>query len=352
MAISRRSALKTFLLGTAAASVAACGRHASSLATPASPTASALSEAADFSAVHLTDIHVRKKRKGDVGYRACIGDVHALARQPELALMGGDLAFDGLYTAKDEFLEQLDLYREITDSLGCPAYAAVGNHDVLGWNERRKVGVGDPELGKGPFLERLGLDRSYYSFDHRGWHFVVLDSIHPKEAEHGPSYEARLGETQLHWLAKDLGAANKPTVVMTHIAAFCNIGTMNGDPAAKAMAPGMVLLDTKDLRHVLERHGVKLVLQGHSHRTEELRFRGVTYLTSPAVSGCWWGGTWNGFQQGYSVLHFRGEEVRTEQRHYAWVHQLEPDDETERTRQTEWDAFEAEQAALLAKERA
>jgi len=70
--------------------------------------------------------------------------------------------------------------------------------------------------------------------------------------------------------AYDLGAAgDRPKIVVTHHAAFCNTGQQSGNTDAKAMNPHMVLQDTVAFREVCERHGVKLVLQGHSHAPEE-----------------------------------------------------------------------------------
>jgi 3',5'-cyclic AMP phosphodiesterase CpdA len=117
------------------------------------------------------------------------------------------------------------------------------------------------------------------------------------------------------------------------------------------MVPNMVLRDNRDLRYVLERHKVKALLQGHSHRTEDYLFRGVWYLTGPAVSSAWWGGTWNGFPQGYTVFHARGEQLTWERVNFPWKHHLEPEDNLERERQAQWDAFEAEQERLLRAER-
>src|SRR5690606_19704762 len=53
-----------------------------------------------FSFVHLTDMHVRRKRKGDLGYAVCIDDVKKNFGKAHFALMGGDLAFDGNYNEK------------------------------------------------------------------------------------------------------------------------------------------------------------------------------------------------------------------------------------------------------------
>src|SRR5687767_7844257 len=70
-----------------------------------------------FSFLHLTDMHVTRKRKGHVGYEACVNAVNTFNRSSDFVLMGGDLAFDGNYTAKEEFIDQIDLYKSISDTL-------------------------------------------------------------------------------------------------------------------------------------------------------------------------------------------------------------------------------------------
>jgi 3',5'-cyclic-AMP phosphodiesterase len=305
----------------------------------------------DFSFLHLTDMHVRRKRQGHKGYQACIDTVNAKETSSEFVLMGGDLAFDGNYTAKEEFIDQIDLYKGISDQLNIPYYNSIGNHDVLGWNSRRKVPVDDPDLGKKLIMDMLGMKASYYSFNHKNWHFVVMDSIHPVVADHGPSYKAKFGEEQLEWLRFDLGSHyGMPTVVMTHIAAFCHLGQMNGDSKFNAIGH-MVVEDTEDFRHIIERHNVKAVLQGHSHVPEDFFYNGIWYITSQSVSAAWWGGNWKGFKPGYTVLTTSGEDLSWERKTFQWTHQLEPEDELERKRIAEREAFEQEQAMLLKEER-
>ncbi len=306
----------------------------------------------DFSFVHLTDMHVTPKRWGDKGFRRCLESLRDLKPKPAFLLMGGDLAFDGLYTPKADFEEQIRLYREITNGFGIPHYHCMGNHDVLGWSNRRKVASDDPDLGKKLIMERLEWEKSYYSFDFGGWHFVVLDSIHPINADNGPTYEPRIGDEQLEWLAYDLGAAaGKPTVAMTHIAAFCNLGQLHGDPNRKAMDGHMVLWDTHRLRAILERHGVKALLQGHSHVIEEYRFNDVWYLTSAAVSGAWWAGSWAGKVPGYTVFRCRGNELTWEHIAFPWEAHLEPEDDLERQKIAEDEAAKKEQRRLRDLER-
>jgi 3',5'-cyclic AMP phosphodiesterase CpdA len=234
-----------------------------------------------------------------------------------------------------------------------PYYHALGNHDALGWSSRRKCDPNDPEIGMKMIMDRLGMERNYYSFDAHGWHFAILDTMFEVKTDNGPTYTGKIGDEQLAWLARDLGrAGTRPKVVVMHIAAFCAIGQINGDPDTKAVTPGMVVADNKALRLILERHGVKVVLQGHSHMIEDYTFNGVTYLTSPAVSACWWSGTWMGFPYGYTHLFVKGDQLTWERPTIAWETYLEPEDSLERDRTKERAEFEAEQARLLAEERA
>jgi Icc protein len=351
MEISRREFVGGALAAAAAALLPGQSRAGRPPGTADVPNAQ--DGPAEFTFVHLSDMHVTPKRWGDKGYRKCIESVRELEPRPAFALMGGDLAFDGLYTPKADFEEQIRLYKEISAGLGIPYYNCMGNHDVLGWSSRRKVPLGDPELGKKMIMDRLEWNKSYYSFDFGGWHFVVLDSIYPTQAEHGPSYEPRIGREQLEWLAYDLGAAgNRPKIAVTHIAAFCNIGQINGDPSRKAMDGSMVLWDNKELRHILERHQVKALLQGHSHRIEEYRLDGVWYLTSAAVSGAWWAGNWVGSAPGYTVFRCRGDQLSWTHHVFPWEPHLQPEDDLERTKIAEQEAFEEEQRRLLERERA
>ncbi|MGE0480928.1 MAG: metallophosphoesterase [Phycisphaerae bacterium] len=314
--------------------------------------------AGDFSFVHLTDMHVTPKRKGDIGYAACIEHVRGLAtrdaagERPAFALMGGDLAFDGNYTPKRDFEEQIRLYQEASRKLGIPYYNCMGNHDALGFGSRRKVPADDPDIGKKLIMDRLEWEKSYYSFGHGGWHFAVLDSIFPIKTANGPSYEPRIGAEQLEWLAYDLGAAGeRPKICVTHIAAFCAIGQINGDREAKALGH-MTISDSKALREILERHDVKALLQGHSHRIEEYRFNGVWYLTSPAVSGAWWAGDWVGSPPGYTVFRCHGDELTWRHEFFGWQERLEPEDELERGKIAAHARFIAEQRELRTRERA
>src|SRR5690606_37895957 len=94
-----------------------------------------------------------------------------------------------------------------------PRYHVVGNHDFDSLSKEAFQGV----------VENTGIprDKTFYSFDHGGVHFVVLDACF---LEDGTPYapgnfgwtETYIPKEQLDWLASDLGATDAPAIICTH----------------------------------------------------------------------------------------------------------------------------------------
>jgi hypothetical protein len=124
---------------------------------------------------------------------------------------------------------------------------------------------------------------------------------------------------------------------------------MNGDPKFNPFGH-MVIEDTVAFRAIIERHNVKVVLQGHSHVPEDFYYNGIWYITSQSVSAAWWGGNWKGFNPGYSVFRTNGETLNWERRSFEWQHQLEPEDTLERQKIAEHETFEKQQTQLREQE--
>jgi len=88
----------------------------------------------------------------------------------------------------------------------------------------------------------------YYAFDHKGFHFVVLDNVSDKEF--------RLGETQLQWLAADLTQLPKdtPVVALTHRPLFelyrpWGWFTPDGDKAMELLRPARATVFYGHIHH-------------------------------------------------------------------------------------------------------
>jgi 3',5'-cyclic-AMP phosphodiesterase len=353
MNVSRREFLASGVAGSIAAGAAGMLIGGGSGAAASHDSQPSTGPAGSFNFVHLTDQHITHRRHAPEGYGKCIAAINAIKPAPDFVLMGGDMVFDGCYTAKDDYQNQIRLFKEITRELKYPWHPCLGNHDVLGWSAREKVAPSDPGYGKRMLMDALEWREPYYSFDHKGWHFAVLDSAYPAKRDGRIVQEPRIGPKQLEWLGYDLGAAgDRPKIAVVHVAAFCNVGQINGDPKYLAMDGNMVVWDTKELRKVLERHNVKLLLQGHSHRVEDTFWNGTWYVTGAAASGAWWAGSWTGSDPGYTIVRCDGDRVTWSHESYPWQPHLDPKDTLERKKIADQQADRTEQQRLRQLERA
>ncbi|HVS14298.1 MAG TPA: metallophosphoesterase [Thermoanaerobaculia bacterium] len=303
---TRRDLLRLGSLGLLGAwsGIAGCRPAPRDAATPPPP---------DFTVAFLTDPHVHAAQGAADGFASAVDHAFSLARAPELLITGGDLAFDVLATGREEADAQYTLFEQPLDGVRVPVHHTVGNHDVLGVYEQSGMTPGDPGYGKQYFLERFGLERPYHSFDHEGWHFVVLDTVGIVERR----YRGWVDEEQLAWLEDDLAAAGRPTVVIGHIPLLSNYvewkrGTADGIP------DGVSVVNAHQVLDVLLRHPVKLALAGHLHVIESYRHKGLELANVGAVSGNWWRGLRDGFEEGYALLEFRGDLVTWRYVDYGW----------------------------------
>ncbi len=130
-------------------------------------------------------------------------------------------------------------------------------------------------LKKEEFLAEVTQERSYYSFDRGGVHFVVLDSCFrsdgvPYGRNNSHWTDANIPTAEVEWLEADLKAGDKPVVVFAHqrLDVSNNHGVKNN--AA--------------VRQILETSGrVLAVFQGHSHQNDLKEIGGIHYCTLVAM---------------------------------------------------------------------
>jgi len=255
-----------------------------------------------FTFVHFTDTHIQPELRAVEGCLQCLQKI--TAGKPDFAVSGGDLVFDVNETGPQRARELFDLFEKTLRSLPVKTYHAMGNHDVFGLTPKSGVAPGDPQYGKKMYEDRMG--KRFYSFSHKGWHFIVLDSI-GITAERG--YIGQVDEEQMSWLSSDLAQAGPktPTVVITHIpivTAFPAYGMAPGGPTR-----GMVVTNARALTALFAKYNVKAVLQGHTHVRENVNYHGCQYITSGAVCGNWWKGARMGHPEGFAVLRVNGERI-------------------------------------------
>jgi hypothetical protein len=194
-----------------------------------------------FTFVQLSDSHIgfNKAPNPDAcaTFAEAIAKVKALPQQPDFIIHTGDVS----QLSRDD---QFDDAEQMLKASGLPVFYIPGEHDML-----------DPDGGKA-FLSRFGKGSrgaGWYSFDHRGVHFVALVNV----ADLKPGGMGNLGADQLKWLKADLAgrSSSTPIVVFAHIPLW----TVYADW-------GWGTDDSAEALKLLARFGSVTVLNGHIHQ--------------------------------------------------------------------------------------
>jgi len=155
--------------------------------------------AEDFYFVQLSDLHwgfsdpkVNPDFAGTLG--KAIAAVNGLTEQPDFVVFTGDLTHN-----TDDPRERRRRLGQVKEMAGALTVK----------NLKFMPGEHDAALDSGKaFAEHFG--QTYYTFDHKGVHFIALDNVSDPAAA--------LGDEQLRWLAADLASRDQeaPIVVFAH----------------------------------------------------------------------------------------------------------------------------------------
>jgi Icc protein len=301
----RQTSRREFVSIAAAASVAG---GASVVAAGVEPKSSSGRKRA-LRLAHLTDVHVQPELEAGRGLATCLRHVHRLADRPELIIDGGDSVKDVFEADAERAKVQADLWRRVwKEECSLPVERCIGNHDVWGWDlENSKTAGNEAGWGKQWALDLFGLAKRYRSFERAGWHFVILDSTHPRDGDKR-GYVAKLDEEQFDWFAKDLAAVDPktPVIVISHIPILCACAFLDGknEKTGDWTVPGAWMhIDARRIKDLFLKHpNVKLCLSGHVHLWDRVEYNGVTYVCNGAVCGGWWKGSYQETPEGYGVV--------------------------------------------------
>jgi 3',5'-cyclic-AMP phosphodiesterase len=259
-----------------------------------------------FDFVFFTDTHIQPELDAAHGCDMCFRKI--ASANPDFAIMGGDHVYDafGVNGARAGML--YSLYKRTEQSLGMPLHHAIGNHDVFGVLTKSGVAPTDPAYGKKMYQDRMG--QTFYSFDSKGYHFVVLDSIQPTDDR---LWEARVDEPQLQWLRDDLKQlpVRTPVIVVVHCPLVTAFATYAQVVTLDRKYNTMTVANAPEVLEVFEQANVLAVFQGHTHVNEVVNYKNTQYITSGAVCGNWWHGSRLGTPEGYTVVTLRDGSIRT-----------------------------------------
>jgi predicted phosphodiesterase len=164
-------------------------------------------------------------------------------------------------------LSYLQAVENVLKQFNGPTYHVLGNHDL-------------DSISKVQFLKRvdnthMDSNRSYYSFDSNGLHYVVLDANYRTDGadyNHGNFdwTDANIPSKELNWLRQDLASTSRTVIVFIH-------QLLDGTGS-------VYVKNAAQVRQVLEVSGkVLAVFQGHHHAGSYSNIAGIHYYTLKAL---------------------------------------------------------------------
>jgi Icc protein len=236
----------------------------------------------DFSFAYISDSHITQikgkefVRNWDRGLIRAVAETNLLDPKPDFVFYGGDIAQLGKPEEIDHGLEILSGLRY--DKV----HYVMGEHDYY------------LDLGE-HWRKRLGPD--HYSFDHKGVHFVVLNSIltfddwthkdwrSPMQRmkamarlDNPKGSPFMVGEKQREWLKQDLGKVDKttPVVVFSH------------SPIQKIYKGWNFWTDdAEQVQALLQPFKKVTVLYGHVHQIQYNQIGNISFNSAMATAWPW-----------------------------------------------------------------
>jgi 3',5'-cyclic AMP phosphodiesterase CpdA len=259
-----------------------------------------------FIAAHITDVHVKPDPVAEEGMRMAFRHVNSLKQKPDFIINGGDAIMDAMAADKNKTLAQWDVWNRILkEENRLPIHHCIGNHDAWGWQVNDESIQTDPLYNKGWALKQHNMSNRYYSFENAGWKFIVLDSAHKNNG----GYIAKIDEEQFAWLENELKntSSSQHICIVSHIpiASFCAamFFDKNLDNGDWRLPRNLLHTDTRKLKVLFKNYSnIRCCISGHIHLQDELEYLGIKYYCNGAVSGNWWGGSFQEFAPAYAVM--------------------------------------------------
>ena len=245
----------------------------------------------------FTDVHAMSERGAPEKMEATAARI--AGESCDVIIGGGDYLHGGFGSTLDAMRERLAIFRRFLERMGRPFRPMIGNHDLVG----AMPGDGSPPAAdpRAPIMELLGLERSFYAFEAGGCRFFILDSVQVVGGDE--KYRGWVGEDQIEWLRASLTQTppDQPIVLCSHIP-FRTTFIQNRESPTSPLPSNLVVGNANEVLALFSNHRLVLVLQGHLHTDEQIRWNGLEFVQGGAVSGAWWGGANHGTEPGYGII--------------------------------------------------
>jgi calcineurin-like phosphoesterase family protein len=161
-------------------------------------------------------------------------------------------------------------FLKIWESFPGPKFHVLGNHDMDGGFTFEQVVA---------YWKASG---NYYSFDQKGYHFVVLNGNEKNTSkDRPPGYARYISIEQQDWLEKDLQTTQLPTIL------FCHQGLDNDMGGIENATPVRLILERANKQAGFKK--VQLVFSGHHHLDYQNEINDIFYVQINSMSYQWLG---------------------------------------------------------------
>ena len=209
----------------------------------------------------VTDVHKDLMPDADKRLETFIGE--AISRKVEFIVQMGDFCMGE--TKNKDFLKIWETYRG-------PKYHILGNHDM-------------DKQSKQEMLDFWGMPKTYYSYDFKNYHFIILDAnflyqdgkfIDYNKANFyvDSSLRTFIDNEQIEWFKADLEATKLPTIIFSHQSLWhYQWGVKNRLVLQKIMET--------------QKEKVICCLNGHNHLDYHHHQNGIDYFEINSMSYQW-----------------------------------------------------------------
>jgi Icc protein len=200
----------------------------------------------------ISDLHVDIVHDGEARLQAFLKEMQK--EKPSALIQLGDFAIP-----KPENSPLILKFNSATPR----SYHVIGNHDM------------DEGFSKEEVVKAYGMPVRYYSADLETIKMIVLDGNDPGSPNKRGGYDSYIGPSQQAWLLRELEAADKPVLIVSH------------QPIA-----GIYTIDNAaEIQEILSRFDSKILLaiNGHAHVDQLVVLGGVNYVHINSASYYWVG---------------------------------------------------------------
>lgn len=183
-------------------------------------------------------------------------------RNPDFILQLGDFC-----VPKDKNKIIMDIWNQFPGE----KHHVIGNHEF------------DQHCTVDQIVQFFGMPGRYYSFDVKGYHFVIMDGNGPVPSAPDQSYPSYIHDDQLTWLEGDINNTKLPCIIFCH-QGLDNNGVVNRESVR-------LLLESCNRKAGFNK--VKTVFSGHHHLDYHNEINGIHYIQINSATYRWLGKPYN-----------------------------------------------------------